>query len=548
MSATGGCHTSRSTESTARPRFAGLTSTSPSRPTPRSPSCELALLERQRALALRTAGSSWPGGMSAPIVLPGCRSQAVPGRIGRGAGSAAGDRAGHRPASAEAAGNPRGAPAPRRARLDARGRAAAESRGRRRHPDRRQSFETDGRRGRRGDPASGGLGQSPHRLQRSLSRCRSPSVPKRSRSPIHRTRTSCGRTRHARPEPADRRASRPRTSRTRTCRARTRPPQRRRERAPGATARVSAGPSVPRPSRQSAAGCTGSATPSCDRRPRDRPVQRRGRRRRHPQDGSADRRGEPCVERRPGPDHVVPQPGHRPAPELARQARADRVRAGRLGVPDRRDPSGRPRGSRPRGVQDRRCGSSTPGRCSRSSRRARAAATASSSASARASGCSRFGAARTVLPVAVVDSDRMWPRGHLLPRSGKHVTVRYGAPFNVADELRASAGPGEGQGGHRGRHAPDHGPDRRAAPAAPARRLQRTSSTSPRPWRRVRTGSSCGYLFRHERSESARSPRSGSRSGRASATASARPSTRPRRPARPASRRTPSARSSTTRA
>ena len=37
-----------------------------------------------------------------------------------------------------------------------------------------------------------------------------------------------------------------------------------------------------------------------------------------------------------------------------------------------------------------------------------------------------------ILPVAVVDSDRLWPRGHLLPKSGKHVTVRYGAPFKVA--------------------------------------------------------------------------------------------------------------------
>lgn len=40
----------------------------------------------------------------------------------------------------------------------------------------------------------------------------------------------------------------------------------------------------------------------------------------------------------------------------------------------------------------------------------------------------------TVLPVAVVDSDRMWPRGRLLPRFGKRVTVRYGTPFKVADE------------------------------------------------------------------------------------------------------------------
>ena len=45
----------------------------------------------------------------------------------------------------------------------------------------------------------------------------------------------------------------------------------------------------------------------------------------------------------------------------------------------------------------------------------------------------RSGAA--VLPVAVIDSDRMWPRGRLLPRLGRRVTVRYGRPFRVEDEL-----------------------------------------------------------------------------------------------------------------
>ena len=50
-----------------------------------------------------------------------------------------------------------------------------------------------------------------------------------------------------------------------------------------------------------------------------------------------------------------------------------------------------------------------------------------------------------VLPVAVVDSDRMWPRGHLLPKAGKHVTVRYGAPFTVADVLAASGTPTKGR-------------------------------------------------------------------------------------------------------
>jgi cytidylate kinase len=40
-----------------------------------------------------------------------------------------------------------------------------------------------------------------------------------------------------------------------------------------------------------------------------------------------------------------------------------------------------------------------------------------------------------VLPVAIVDSDLAWPKGHLFPRFGKHVTVRWGTPFRVRDEL-----------------------------------------------------------------------------------------------------------------
>jgi 1-acyl-sn-glycerol-3-phosphate acyltransferase len=40
-----------------------------------------------------------------------------------------------------------------------------------------------------------------------------------------------------------------------------------------------------------------------------------------------------------------------------------------------------------------------------------------------------------VMPVAIIDSDVMWPRGHLLPRWGKRVTVRYGTPFKVAEVM-----------------------------------------------------------------------------------------------------------------
>ncbi len=42
-----------------------------------------------------------------------------------------------------------------------------------------------------------------------------------------------------------------------------------------------------------------------------------------------------------------------------------------------------------------------------------------------------------VLPVGVAGTDEVWPRGHLLPTAGRSVTVRYGKPFRVTDELSA---------------------------------------------------------------------------------------------------------------
>jgi cytidylate kinase len=50
-----------------------------------------------------------------------------------------------------------------------------------------------------------------------------------------------------------------------------------------------------------------------------------------------------------------------------------------------------------------------------------------------------------VLPVAVIDSDLMWPRGRLLPRFGRRVTVRYGTPFTVAEVLEADGIPTRGR-------------------------------------------------------------------------------------------------------
>ena len=56
-----------------------------------------------------------------------------------------------------------------------------------------------------------------------------------------------------------------------------------------------------------------------------------------------------------------------------------------------------------------------------------------------------------VLPVAVVDSDLMWPRGRLLPRFGRKVTVRYGTAFSVGDGARE---PGRADQGTRRRRRP----------------------------------------------------------------------------------------------
>lgn len=40
-----------------------------------------------------------------------------------------------------------------------------------------------------------------------------------------------------------------------------------------------------------------------------------------------------------------------------------------------------------------------------------------------------------IVPVGIAGSDRVWPRGRLLPRPGGRVTVRVGTPFRLADVL-----------------------------------------------------------------------------------------------------------------
>jgi 1-acyl-sn-glycerol-3-phosphate acyltransferase len=40
-----------------------------------------------------------------------------------------------------------------------------------------------------------------------------------------------------------------------------------------------------------------------------------------------------------------------------------------------------------------------------------------------------------IVPIGIADTDRVWPRGRLLPRPGGHATMRVGRPFRLADEL-----------------------------------------------------------------------------------------------------------------
>jgi 1-acyl-sn-glycerol-3-phosphate acyltransferase len=41
----------------------------------------------------------------------------------------------------------------------------------------------------------------------------------------------------------------------------------------------------------------------------------------------------------------------------------------------------------------------------------------------------------TILPIGVSNTDRVWPKGRLIPRLGGHATVRVGTPFRIATLL-----------------------------------------------------------------------------------------------------------------
>src|SRR3989442_6124459 len=40
-----------------------------------------------------------------------------------------------------------------------------------------------------------------------------------------------------------------------------------------------------------------------------------------------------------------------------------------------------------------------------------------------------------IVPIGISNTDRVWPKGKLLPRPGRHATMRIGRPFSLADEL-----------------------------------------------------------------------------------------------------------------
>ena len=40
-----------------------------------------------------------------------------------------------------------------------------------------------------------------------------------------------------------------------------------------------------------------------------------------------------------------------------------------------------------------------------------------------------------IVPIGISNTDRVWPKGQLLPRPGGHATMRIGRPFRLSDEL-----------------------------------------------------------------------------------------------------------------
>jgi 1-acyl-sn-glycerol-3-phosphate acyltransferase len=90
-----------------------------------------------------------------------------------------------------------------------------------------------------------------------------------------------------------------------------------------------------------------------------------------------------------------------------------------------------------------------------------------------------------VVPIGVADSDRLWPRGRLLPRPGARITMRVGKPFRLGDEV-----PGAGAG-RAAKTAATAALMRRIAALLPARQrgiYGASSQAQPAPRERATTG------------------------------------------------------------
>jgi 1-acyl-sn-glycerol-3-phosphate acyltransferase len=69
----------------------------------------------------------------------------------------------------------------------------------------------------------------------------------------------------------------------------------------------------------------------------------------------------------------------------------------------------------------------------------------------------------TIVPIGVGESDRLWPKGHKLPRRTPRVTIRIGAPFTLAEAMPKPATPATPAAGD---EAAPKGASRRASNAA----------------------------------------------------------------------------------
>ena len=83
-----------------------------------------------------------------------------------------------------------------------------------------------------------------------------------------------------------------------------------------------------------------------------------------------------------------------------------------------------------------------------------------------------------IVPIGIADTDRVWPKGRLLPRPGGHATMRVGRAVQAVG--RAGGGP-RSQIREDRRDGPDHAADRRRAAAASPRSVRRGTTAEAGP-------------------------------------------------------------------